>query len=145
MQREQSKSVVISFSSVSVLFQFIFHLALSWGCFIEKEKAHWSRSRPRCTWLWGHCRWLKPNQAFNFHLTYWAQGENENRASFHFISTRKLELSSQLEYIKDLFSYWLQGCDRLPAEGLLIDMDVERTVTVIFPLPLAKTHFFYVF
>ena len=82
------------------------------------------------TWLWGHCRWLQPNQAFHFHLTYRAQGENENRASFHFISTSKLErLASRSEYIKDLFSCWLQGCDRPPAEVCLIDMYVKRRVT----------------
>lgn len=80
---------------------------------------------PRSTWLWGHCRWLQPNQAFNFHLTYRAQGENENRASFLFRSTMKLERSAS-QYIMGLFSFWLWGCDGPPAKGLLIDMDVRR-------------------
>lgn len=96
---EQSKSAILHLSFISP--SWMFH----W-----EGKGPLKQVSPSCTWLSGHCLWLQPKQAFNFHLTYRAQGENETRASLHFRSTRKLEClaSRNIQRALSLNSMWGQ-------------------------------------
>lgn len=93
-----------------------------------KEKAHSSWFRPAVRDFEDSAGSLSQTK----HLTFTSligHREKLKRSILPFYIHEETGKSSQLEYIKDLFSCWLQGCDRPPAEGLLTEMYVERTVT----------------